>query len=126
VCCLALTYGPTPASRLPPSAKEGVIHLVQLLLPVRDNGGQPFPAALWRAVREELAGRFGGLTAYNRAPAEGEWSDDDGARRRDDVVVYEVMDDALDREWWRHFRESLERRFAQEELVVRAERIERL
>jgi len=36
------------------------------------------------------------------------------------------MADALDRDWWRGFRAELERRFAQDELVVRAHPVERL
>jgi hypothetical protein len=36
------------------------------------------------------------------------------------------MTDALDREWWRDYREQLERRFRQQEIVVRASRFDRL
>jgi hypothetical protein len=102
------------------------MHLVQLLLPVRDNAGRPFPTATFDAVRAELTAQFGGLTAYSRAPAEGVWAPEGGGAARDDVVVYEVMADALDRAWWRGFRAELERRFAQDELVVRAHAVERL
>jgi len=40
--------------------------------------------------------------------------------------VYEVMVESLDRAWWAQYRSRLERRFNQEELVVRAHEIERL
>ena len=102
------------------------MYLVQLLLPVYDNAGQPFPRSSYTAVGRELAERFGGLTAYTRAPAEGLWSAEDGKAARDDIVVYEVMVEHLDRAWWGQFRARLERRFAQQELVVRAQTIERL
>jgi hypothetical protein len=104
------------------------IHLVQLLLPLTDNDGRPFPGAHYAAVRDELTERFGGLTAYSRSPAEGLWDGVGGAGRpaRDDIVVYEVMVDALDRAWWAGFRADLERRFAQDEIVVRAQPAERL
>ena len=102
------------------------MHLVQLLLPLRDNAGRAFPASAFEPVRAELTERFGGLTAYSRAPAEGLWEGADDGRARDDIVVYEVMADALDRAWWRAFRAELERRFAQDEIVVRAHAIERL
>ncbi len=102
------------------------MHLVQLLLPVYDNAGHAFPASHYASVRDELAGRFGGLTAYTRAPAEGLWSQDSGQQARDDIVVYEVMVEQLDRAWWEGFRARLERLFAQEELVVRAQPVERL
>jgi hypothetical protein len=105
------------------------MHLVQLLLPLRDNRGAPFPPAHYDAVRAALTERFGGLTAYTRAPAEGVWEPDradEAAPARDDVVVYEVMVAELDRAWWADYRASLERRFAQDELVVRAHAVERL
>ena len=102
------------------------MHLVQLLLPTRDNAGSPFPPSHFAAVHATLADRFGGLTAYTRAPAEGLWAPDDGPPARDDVLVHEVMDPSLDRDWWSRYREELEERFAQDELVVRAHAVERL
>ena len=101
------------------------MYLVQLLLPIYDNDGKTFPAASYVPVRDELTRRFGGLTAYTRAPAEGLW-DNTGLPARDDIIVYEVMVEALDRAWWRKFRIDLEQKFAQQELVVRAMRMERL
>jgi hypothetical protein len=101
------------------------MHLVQLLLPVFDNAGAPFPASHYASVRAELTDRFGGLTAYTRAPAEGVWTES-GRSARDDIVVYEVMVERLDRTWWAEFRSLLERRFAQDQLVVRAHPAERL
>jgi hypothetical protein len=110
-----------------PRFSEGFqIHLVQLLLPLYDNDGEALPASLYAAVRTELTERFGGLTAYTRAPAEGLWTESSGPTRRDDIVVYEVMTPTLDRAWWRGFREDLERRFRQNELVIRAQDVERI
>lgn len=102
------------------------MYLIQLLLPLYGNDGRPFGATQYGAVRTELTDRFGGLTAYTRAPAQGVWSDEAGAPKRDDIVVYEVMTEHLDREWWRSYRRTLEQRFGQEELVVRSQEIERL
>lgn len=101
------------------------MHLVQLLLPLRDHDGKPFPRSTYRRVRETLTERFGGLTAYTRAPAEGLWDGGDDVER-DDIVVYEVMVADLDRAWWADFRAGLERDFDQDELVVRAQAMERL
>jgi hypothetical protein len=101
------------------------MYLVQLLLPLKDQDGKPFPRSLYRAIREELTDRYGGLTAYSRAPAEGIW--DDGSEvEHDDIVVYEVMAELLDRKWWAEYRAGLEDKFEQDELVVRAQSIERL
>lgn len=91
-----------------------------------DNEGRAFPASTYAPLRRELTDRFGGLTAYTRAPAQGIWTDDDGPAKRDDIVVYEVMADVLDRAWWSDCRGRLEHLFAQEEIVIRAHAIERL
>lgn len=105
-----------------------MIHLVQILLPLRDPDGAPFPRAALDRVRDELTERFGGATAYLRAPALGAWKDEDegGRVERDEIVIVEVMAESLDREWWGQYREELRRRFRQEELVVRATEWERL
>jgi hypothetical protein len=101
------------------------VHLVEILLPLADNGGRRFPAALYAKLRDELVETYGGLTAFTRSPAQGVW--EDGVERsRDDIVIFEVMSDYLDRAWWRRFRERLERDFRQEEIVVRAREVERL
>ncbi len=102
------------------------MHLVQILLPLYDNEKRPFARAEFERVRRELTERFGGVTAYLRSPAEGAWKDDAGDVSRDDLVIYEVMCDALERDWWARYCEDLARRFRQEELVVRASLVERL
>ena len=102
------------------------MHLVQLLVPVYDNAGERFPRGAYDRLAQELTDRFGGLTAYMRAPATGLWQEDDGSTRRDDIVVYEVMVESLDPGWWAHYRRELEARFAQDEMVVRAQEVRRL
>jgi hypothetical protein len=96
------------------------MYLIQLLLPVYDNHKQPFDRAHFRAVRQELTDRFGGVTAFLRSPALGLWKDDDDKVSRDDVVMFEVMTEELDESWWADYRQTLEQKFKQEELVVRA------
>lgn len=96
------------------------MHLVQLFLPLQDNHGSPFAGVLFGAVRAELTEAFGGVTAYQRAPATGLWEDGDDAVQRDDLVLFEVMVDALDRDWWKRYSADLARRFRQEEILVRA------
>jgi hypothetical protein len=96
------------------------MHLVQILLPLYDNAGTPLPRELFATVREELARAFGGLTAFTRAPAEGLWTNG-GETTRDEIVVFEVMAERLDESWWRAYRDKLEQRFRQDEIVVRAQ-----
>ena len=98
------------------------MYLVQLLLPLYDNAGVRFDQKLFTTVREELVERFGGITAYSRAPAHGLWHDSEQLVR-DDLVVYEIMAKRLDRRWWRTYRRKLERRFQQEQLVIRSNKI---
>ncbi|HUQ27101.1 MAG TPA: hypothetical protein VM051_00820 [Usitatibacter sp.] len=103
------------------------MHLVQILLPLRGPDGAAFPHAQYTQVARELTDSFGGMTAYSRAPATGLWQEEDGGdTEHDDIVVYEVMVDRLDAEWWTTYRKDLERRFHQQELVVRAQEMKRL
>lgn len=98
------------------------MYLIQLLLPLADNAGQAFGPEPFGEVRRELAARFGGLTAFTRAPAEGLWQSGEGVAR-DDVVVMEVMADDLDAAWWAAYRHELETRFAQDAIVIRAQEV---
>ena len=101
--------------------------LVQMLLPLYDNAGRRVPHERFSEIREELTERFGGVTAFLRSPAQGTWKDDTaGAVERDEVVMCEVMVDVLDRAWWIDYRRTVEARFGQRELMVRALRVERL
>jgi hypothetical protein len=96
------------------------MNLIQILLPVNDNEGQHFEPDDFVQLRAELADRFGGVTTYMRAPARGLWRDDAGETTRDDIVIFEVMTDELDRAWWSDFRKDLERRFRQDSVIIRA------
>jgi hypothetical protein len=44
----------------------------------------------------------------------------------DSIVVFETMVPEVDANWWSSYRQKLEERFQQEEVVIRALRIERL
>ena len=101
------------------------MYLVQILLPLSDNAGRPFDGAAYRHVRKELSDRFGGVTSFTRAPAQGVWKEG-GHVNRDDIVVFEVMARDIDRSWWEHYRAALEQRFEQETILVRAIRVEML
>ena len=100
------------------------MHLVQILLPLYDPDGRPFGSAMFREVAAELTERFGGVTAYTRAPAEGRWKDEQDREAHDEIVIFESMVERLDLPWWRSYRHGLERRFRQEAVVVRALGIE--
>ena len=121
-----MTTSTTPPAPARADAASMAAHLVELFLPLYGNDGRAFPKALVDRVREELVDRYGGVTAFVRSPAVGLWEDEDGDVSRDDVILFEVMAEALDRDWWAQYRRELERRFEQDEILIRATRVERL
>jgi hypothetical protein len=102
------------------------MHLVQILLPMFTNDGDRIDPAKLAEVRRELTDRFGGVTAYQRAPATGLWRSPDGDVDRDDMIMVEVVVETLDRAWWAAYRRDLERRFDQEAIHARAVAVERI
>ena len=102
------------------------MYLIQLLLPLYDNDGQPFGRDHFDGVRNELAREFGGVTAFRRSPAEGVWVQPEGGVSRDEVVIFEVMAERLERGWWSRYRRGLEERFRQDRVVIRATEWEQL
>jgi hypothetical protein len=98
------------------------MHLVELLLPLQDNGGKPFGAEKYAKIRQHLSERFGGLTAFTRSPAQGTTTES-GKPVNDEIVVFEVMTEALDVSWWGNYRLHLERDFRQDHIVIRASTI---
>ncbi len=101
------------------------MYLIQLLLPLHDNENEEFPAGLFASVRQELTNRFGGVTAFIRAPAVGLWKESDEVNR-DEVVMFEVLAEDLEREWWAAYRQTLEEEFRQDEVLIWAAAIEKL
>jgi hypothetical protein len=101
------------------------MNLVQILLPLADNDGRRFGPETYARVRAELSEKFGGITSFTRAPAEGVWTEG-GHTNRDDIVVFEVMCRDIDRPWWERYRAELEDRFQQEAIVLRAIKVDML
>jgi hypothetical protein len=99
------------------------MHLVQILLPRADNSGNPFSKEDYDRVKEELARQFQGVTAYLRAPAEGLWKQGKESSR-DDIVILEVMAKKIDLPDWTARRADLEKRFRQDEVIIRDMSIE--
>lgn len=102
------------------------MYLIQILLPLYDNSGNHFPQQDYTYIRDELTELFGGITAYLRSPAEGAWRETPSMTIRDEIVIYEVMTETLDRAWWCSYREDLASRFRQEMLIVRVSEVQLL
>ena len=81
------------------------MHLIEIFLPLRDNEGSPFAASNYADIRNTLTEKFGGLTAFSRAPADGA-EKEHGRERHDELIVIEIMTDALERDWWSAYRQE--------------------
>lgn len=100
--------------------------LVQILLPLYDRAGARLPRAVFERVAAELTEGFGGMTAYANSPARGLWEDGAGQAQHDDIIVHEVMTETLEEAWWANYRSVLEGRFSQDQVVIRALKMQRL
>jgi hypothetical protein len=93
------------------------MHVVEIFLP---TGGAALEAELTK-LRVVLTEKFGGLTAFTRAPAQGAWRAAGSAHvEQDDVIVVEVMCESLDRAWWAKLKRELETSLKQKEILIRA------
>jgi hypothetical protein len=102
------------------------MHLIQLLLPLHDNEKRAFPRDHFKEVRDDLTNRFGGVTAFVRAPAVGLWKESSDDINRDEMVMFEVLADQLDKDWWASYRKELESKFRQQQMLIWASSITRL
>jgi hypothetical protein len=100
-------------------------YLVQILLPTRTGNGQPVTQARFEELLQELTNKFGGVTSFVRAPGQGLWNSGEDVER-DNIAVIEVMTDEIDPPFWEAFRRKLERELAQQEIVIRAQQVNRL
>ena len=94
------------------------MHLVQLLLPLYNGKAEAFPSTLYEQVKKELSQQFGGLTAYTGSPASGIWKDGEKIVK-DDIYVYEIMLQEIDKNYWATYKSKLQLIFEQEELIIR-------
>lgn len=100
------------------------MYLIEIFLPVADNKGVPFSREQHEAVKQALTERFGGVTAYPRAPASGRWkASSESEQKNDDLIVYEVLAEELDESWWLEYRNKLEEMFRQDRLLIRSHSI---
>lgn len=102
--------------------------LVEIFLPLYkgkgDGSGQRVGKEILDSVRTELTEKYGGVTAYLRSPASGEWKDEQAHVVHDDLVIFEVMTDSLEKDWWTKFKRRLESIFQQKEILIRATTVE--
>ena len=100
-------------------------HLIEIFLPLAFASKEPIPDTIFTVLKEELVDHFGGVTSCSRVLAEGLWANGDKIEA-DRVMVWEVMTDDLDRDWWKSFRTRVEKLLRQEELLIRATKVDPL
>lgn len=98
--------------------------LFQILLPLNDREGNPFPMSQFQELSKELTEHFGGLTSYSRSPAKGFWKDSNDAISVDEIIVYEVLSEGRHSGYWKNLKIVLEKKFEQDEIMIRCSDIE--
>ena len=101
------------------------MHSIQILLPLFKQG-EPFPKHYYSDLRTGLTEKFGGITIYTRSPATGFWKESDDKTVRDEIIIFEVMSNELDKQWWEGCRKRLEELFSQDEIIIRTWEIDLL
>jgi len=96
------------------------MHLIQIFLPLIEKEKKGFSINLYTAIRKELTDKFGGITTYTRSPATGLWKEEADETVKDEIIIYEVMAEYLDKEWWQNYKQMLEQQFQQKEIIIRA------
>ena len=99
------------------------IFLIQLYVPLKNNSGQPFPRSQFEKIQQELTEHFGGSTAYTRTPADGLWQTGDRGCKHDDIAIFEVLTESLDKQWWEQYRQLLENDLSQESIQIIAQEV---
>jgi inorganic pyrophosphatase len=97
--------------------------LIQVYLPKYQPDGKPFSSAMFQKVKAELTEKFGGLTIYAQAPAEGLWKEDEQHTVSDEIIIYEILAPSIDLKYWKAYKTKLQKQFKQEELLIRCSSI---
>jgi hypothetical protein len=91
----------------------------ELLVPLADNQGRPFPVSKIECVSPALLERFGGCRSQPLAPHLGLWSHR-GIVDREGLLLFTVdvprSDESLD--WMAAYKERLKRQFNQVEIYL--------
>ena len=94
------------------------MEIVEVFLPLDTGNGTPIAGEIIEGLVGGLADRFGGATAFTRAPADGLWKQA-GTIKMDRILIIEVMVNDLDEQWWTDYRKKLEDEFEQDEIMIR-------
>jgi hypothetical protein len=96
----------------------GVDLLVQFFLPLYDQKGKAFPDQYFNTIKAELTEQFGGITFYFRSPVLGMWKPEQKVIK-DELVVVEVLAQQAAVPFFRNYQSVLEKKFKQDEIMMR-------
>jgi len=102
------------------------MQLIQIFLPIVEKENKDFNFQLYTDIRTELTNKFGGITTYTRSPATGLWKEEADKTVKDAIIIYEVMAQDLDKDWWQNYKQMMEKEFQQEEIIIRTWKIDLL
>ncbi|PIQ21276.1 MAG: hypothetical protein COW65_10010 [Cytophagales bacterium CG18_big_fil_WC_8_21_14_2_50_42_9] len=100
------------------------MQLIQIFLPLIEKETKDFARNLYTEIRKELMENFGGITTYTRSPATGLWKEESDKTVKDKIIIYEVMAEDLNRDWWKQYKQNLEEQFQQDEIIIRTWKID--
>lgn len=92
---------------------------IELFIPLFNKNGKAFAKKKYKWLRVLLTDKFGGLTIYARAPAEGFWQEKAERTVNDKMIIYEVLVPAIDKVFWQELKLNLLKKFAQDEILIR-------
>lgn len=96
------------------------MHLIELFLPLYDSQGNRFPQKIFTDLKTELTETFGGLTIHSKAPATGLWKPENSEPVKDTIVIYEIMTEDIDQDYWSRRKEQLQNDLQQDEIMIRS------
>lgn len=99
------------------------MYLIQFFLPLYDTNGEQFTKQKFVKVQKLLTDKFGGITSYVRSPAAGFWKDASDHVVKDDVILFEVVTDQIERDYWKDLKTFLLEEFQQEEILLRGHEV---
>lgn len=99
------------------------MHLIELFLPLYDSEGNRFPEKIFSDLKNDLTDAFGGLTIHSKAPATGLWKPENDEPVKDTIVIYEVMTENLDEDYWQECKKHLQNGLQQDEIMIRSTQI---
>ena len=93
--------------------------LFQIFLPLYNVEGEAFSKDLFDDFSKQFSEQFGGITAFSRSPVTGIWKKDGNDSEKDTLIIYEVIADHYDKQYWSATKSVLKHKFSQDEILIR-------